>query len=154
MVYPVVGDWRISSPYGDRVLNGEKQFHDGVDFAGSIDNTVVSIADGVVVYDQDDYEEALRWVDKHHSAGNMVILRHVVEERIYYARYLHLIKNFVGKGDTVYEGGLIGTYGDVGYSFGAHLHFDLYDETWKKLNPMDLLGKIDLTEEFYEEEQY
>ncbi len=142
MRYPVIGSWRETSPYGERTLNGITGFHDGVDFGGSTDDTIVAIADGIVTYDQDDYDDKLRWMDKHHSAGNMVILRHEIDNKIYYARYLHIIENTVSKGDKVKEGDMIGVYGDVGYSFGAHLHFDLYTRYWEKINPNILFDVI------------
>jgi len=143
MRYPVTGDWRITSPYGMRTLKGETKFHDGVDFGGSINDTIVAIADGIVTYDQDDYENNLRWVDRHHSAGNMVIIKHTIRGVIYYARYLHIIENTVTKGDKVKEGDKIGVYGDVGYSFGAHLHFDLYTHLWVKIDPNILFDRIE-----------
>lgn len=133
MRYPV-DDYKITSDYGWRKLNGEKQFHDGIDFVGS-SNAVYAISNGIVEYDQDDYNHELRWMDRHHSAGNMVIIRHTIGGEMYYVRYLHLAENTVSKNDFVNEGDIIGAYGDVGYSFGAHLHVDVYDMKWKKKNP-------------------
>ena len=140
MKYPVSGNYRVSSPYGMRTLKGQKpKFHDGIDFAGSTGDSILAVADGVVTYDQDDYDHALRWIDKHHSAGNMVIVQHTLDGKIYYVRYLHIIHNNVSKGDKIKEGDRIGTYGDCGYSFGAHLHLDMYDSKWKKIDPTPFL---------------
>jgi murein DD-endopeptidase MepM/ murein hydrolase activator NlpD len=146
MVLPVKEPYRISSPYGWRTLQGKKEFHSGIDFVSDSDSEdVLAIADGIVVYDQDDYDDALRWVDKHHSAGNMVILQHEIDGQSYYVRYLHLLENTIKKGERVNEGDVIGQYADVGRSFGAHLHIDAYDVDWKKLDITQLFiaGGID-----------
>lgn len=152
MVAPV-HNFRISSPYGPRILNVQdpvtkqivpkKQFHDGIDFVSkSNDNRVLAIADGIVTYDMDDYEEAKRWTDRHDSGGNMLVLSHIINGVQYYARYLHLEKNLVSKNDFIKQGTLLGNYADVGFSFGAHLHFDLYDRKWKKLDPTPILAEV------------
>ena len=123
----------ITSPYGPRVLQGKEQFHDGIDFISRDNNNVRSILDGTIVHDMDKYIHDKRWTDKKHSAGNYLIVRHMLPDgKIYYCRYLHLEKNTVSLKDQVKEGQLIGNYGDYGYSFGPHLHFDIYDSTWKK----------------------
>lgn len=143
MVGPVAQKIKVTSPYGKRTLQGKEQFHDGIDFVSeSGRNDVIAIADGIVTYDQDDYEEALRWTDKHHSAGNMVIIRHELEGGLYYVRYLHLVKNIVRAGQKVFEGATFGVYGDVGYSFGPHLHVDVYDMHWRKIDPTPLFKEV------------
>jgi murein DD-endopeptidase MepM/ murein hydrolase activator NlpD len=136
-----IKDYRISSPYGYRILKGKKEFHDGIDFVStSGDTNVYAIANGLVEYDMDNYNDALRWVDKHHSGGNMIIVKHTINGNYYYARYLHLGQNTVSKNDFVNEGDVLGQYGDYGYSFGAHLHFDMYDKKWRKIDPSAILG--------------
>lgn len=144
MIYPVLHP-RISSPYGWRILQGRKQFHDGIDFVNklNIDRRVLSILDGVVIFDFDDYDEAQRWTNKHHSGGNMICVEYIINNIKYYARYLHLTANTVYKNQAIKEGQIVGAYGDVGYSFGAHLHFDLYDEKWKIIDPSFLLPNME-----------
>lgn len=144
MISPV-NNPRISSGFGNRKdpLNpGQVQFHDGIDFVSKDnDRNVRAITSGVVVYDMDNYREALRWVDPHHSAGNYLIIKHEIAGKMYYARYLHLKNNNVSVGDTVAEGDVIGEYADVGRSRGPHLHFDLYAENWSKINPTPILAE-------------
>lgn len=142
MIIPVSHPFLVTSKYGWRFLNGAKQFHDGIDFIGIDSELVVAIADGIVTYDMDDYEEAKRWTDSHHSAGNMIIVRHELHEGLFYCRYMHLGKNYVVKGQKVFEGATIGHYEDVGISFGAHLHFDVYDMHWKKVDPTPLFKNL------------
>ncbi|MBN2157893.1 MAG: M23 family metallopeptidase [Spirochaetes bacterium] len=145
MISPV-NNPRITSPYGNRndPLNpGQNQFHDGIDLA-SIDKdiNVRAITSGIVVYDMDNYRDALRWVDPHHSAGNYVIIKHLISENTYYVRYLHLKNNTIKVGDAVSEGDVIGQYADVGRSRGAHLHMDMYTEYWVKINPTPVVKEV------------
>jgi murein DD-endopeptidase MepM/ murein hydrolase activator NlpD len=136
MIQPVKEPIRISSKYGWRTIRGKRQFHDGLDYVSdSGDQSVFSIFDGTVVFDFDDYDEARRWTDNKHSGGNMIVVKYKLAGADYYVRYLHLISNVVRKGQEVKAGQLLGTYGDVGYSFGAHVHVDVYQFDWKKIDP-------------------
>ncbi len=136
MIQPVKAPLRISSKYGWRTLQGKRQFHDGIDYVSdSGDQSVFSIFDGTVTFDFDDYDEARRWTDNHQSGGNMIIVKYKLAGADYYVRYLHLISNVVKNGQNVKSGQILGTYGDVGYSFGAHVHVDVYDYRWKKIDP-------------------
>lgn len=145
MISPV-NNPRITSPYGNRrdPRDPQKvQFHDGIDLVSKDkDTTVRAIAPGAVVFDMDNYREALRWTDPHHSAGNYLIIKHEIGGRVYYFRYLHLGSNTVANGQNVDEGKVIGHFADVGYSFGAHLHLDAYDENWKKIDPTPLVSEV------------
>jgi murein DD-endopeptidase MepM/ murein hydrolase activator NlpD len=132
-----VDSYTITSGYGERVLHGKKEFHDGIDFKGIHSNKVFSVCDSICSYDMDNYDESLRWTDKHHSGGNMVIIDFKIGNTLFHMRYLHLIDNLICIGQKLKEGDLIGHYGDVGYSFGAHLHNDLYIQSvnkWEKIN--------------------
>jgi murein DD-endopeptidase MepM/ murein hydrolase activator NlpD len=132
-----VDNYVITSGYGERILHGKKEFHDGIDFKSKTDNKVVAVCNCVCSYDMDNYNEALRWVDRHHSGGNMIIIDFQLKNTLFHMRYLHLIENIISAGQKLKEGDLIGHYGDVGYSFGAHLHNDLYMTTtggWIKIN--------------------
>lgn len=137
--YPVSEPHTITSNYGYRILNGKKQFHDGIDWISSTDRNVLSFADGQVTYDQDWYEESKRWTDKRHSGGNMVIIKHQILGKTYFIRYLHLKFNTVSQGQIIKRGQVIGEWADVGYSFGAHLHTDAYDSGWNKIDIQALL---------------
>lgn len=140
IIRPVQKPHKVTSGYGWRRLNGKRQFHDGIDYINKDDcRMVFSMADGVVVHDQDDYNHELRWMDRKHSAGNMLIIKHKIKRKEYYIRYLHLEQNDVSKGDIVNKWDTIGTYGDVGYSFGAHLHIDMFDMDWQKIDPTEII---------------
>ena len=42
------GKYKITSPYGNRILNGKTEFHKGVDLVGIDDKTVYAPCDGVI----------------------------------------------------------------------------------------------------------
>lgn len=138
----IVTNQKITSDYGVRrtLPDGKVNVHDGIDFISVVgDTTVFSITEGMVAYDFDDYCEIKRY-QKPNTGGNMVIVTSVIKGVTYHIRYLHLVKNNVVKGQMVYDGMPIGEYGDVGYSFGAHVHLDVYTADWsKKINPHSIL---------------
>lgn len=139
-----VNQFRITSHYGMRTLQGKEQFHDGIDFVSNENSNVYSPFDGICSYDMDNYEEAKRWTDNHMSGGNMVIVDYVIDNLLYHMRFLHLNPNFISQGQGIPEGVRIGNYADVGISYGAHLHNDLYSEDWKKLNIEEFYTKLGL----------
>jgi len=146
MIFPV-DNYKITSPYGLRKDPSkkfeEKIFHNGVDFVSLNGNrSVVAITDGVIIYDFDGYDDKQRWTSKKHSAGNMIIQSVRLDGETYYIRYLHLEENYVKTNTVVKEKDLLGVYGDVGYSFGAHLHVDIYDTAWKIVNPEILFTEV------------
>ena len=103
----------ISSCYGPRQapVAGVSDWHDGTDFAVPIGTDVKAIADGEVIDALGDP-----------SYGNNILIRHgnIV------ARYAHLSKMLVKKGDKVEQGKTIGKSGNTGKSTGAHLHLAIY----------------------------
>ena len=110
MVSCFKGRFRLTSPRGDRVLNGVKGYHHGIDLLGLDDTTVYSIADGKVRTGSDN------------SAGNYVCVTIADGRRVY---YFHLKLFKVKTGDAVKKGQAIGIMGNTGHSFGAHTHLEL-----------------------------
>lgn len=110
--WPVVGLYQITSQFGYRSLG----YHHGIDIsgAGASGSLVVAGASGTVT-------EA-GWSTT--GYGNYVIIDHGNGVETLYG---HMLDNSlsVSKGDTVYKGQAIGRVGDTGYSFGAHLHFEV-----------------------------
>jgi len=139
----------LTSDYGPRILNVVQQFHDGIDIVNAgqnvsdrlnpVNTQVFAIAPGIVCYDFDKYDDRFRFDLQGHkedSAGNMVIIDSEIEGIKYFIRYLHLIKNTVMQGDIIKTGQNIGDYADVGFSYGAHTHIDVFLHDWsKKIDP-------------------
>jgi murein DD-endopeptidase MepM/ murein hydrolase activator NlpD len=71
----------------------------------------------------------------------VVIIDHRLENGLYHVRYCHLRENMVYKGQKVLEGDQLGFYADVGFSFGAHIHIDMFDVNWAIVNIEELFKK-------------
>jgi predicted transcriptional regulator len=113
----------ISSPFGNRLHPILKtiRLHAGIDIAVVTGTPVYAIADGVI--EQSEYDA---------QAGYFIKMNHGQMK----SRYLHLSKLLVKSGESVQKGQLIGHSGNTGASDGAHLHFELLDQTEKAVNPI------------------
>jgi len=137
---PVVGFFRITSPFGQRTnpITGTGTVnHSGLDIAAPEGTQIFAIDDGEVV--------ELRKAFEGSNAGEFVTLRHQGNDGIYFSRYLHLYNgstNHISLGQSVEKGQEIGKLGNTGRSTGAHLHFELTDQD---RNPFDPLGFINQT---------
>lgn len=98
--------------------------HQALDLVGegyTLDN-IVAHSDGVVVAYRNNYATN----DKTgNSYGNYVKIKH---DNDYYTLYAHMVYKSVKvkTGDRVKKGELLGSMGNTGHSFGAHLHFEVY----------------------------
>jgi murein DD-endopeptidase MepM/ murein hydrolase activator NlpD len=108
---PVHG-WH-SSNYGWRIdpFNGQRAFHEGMDFVAEMGTAIVAAAGGVVVYS-----------DLHPQYGNMVEIDH---GNGLVSRYAHASKRLVKLGDVVLSGAKIAEVGRTGRATGTHLHFEV-----------------------------
>ena len=113
-----------------------KSGHSAIDLGwnskhGGANQNVYSAYDGLVVNlvngkDRDTSNKT--------NAGNLIKINHFNNIE---TRYIHLLKDsiLVKVGDNVKKGQVIAKMGNTGYSFGNHLHFDVY-LNGKKVNPM------------------
>ena len=114
----------ISSGYGWRMLYGESNFHNAIDFswAGCRLADIQTIADGVVVY-----AFGSCTVDEEPSLGygNLVIIYHGKKNGYdFFTLYGHCEQVYVVTGQTVSAGQTIAGIGKRGNSTGYHLHFE------------------------------
>ena len=125
---------RLTSPFGNRVLNGEKQNHTGYDLVGVGSYDVCAAVGGKVVHSRiitDKTNPTWQW-------GNYVCIKG--NDGLYYY-YCHMASRAVKAGQTVGAGDKLGVMGNTGYSFGAHLHFEVRSADGKtKINPETILG--------------
>jgi murein DD-endopeptidase MepM/ murein hydrolase activator NlpD len=122
-MYPLKGDYRISSNYGPRKhpVHGKASNHTGVDWAASQGTPIYAPGDGTI--------SAARF---NKIYGNQTILD---LGGGYSTMFGHQSKFNVKPGQRVRAGDLIGYVGSTGWSTGPHLHF----ETWfnnKPVNPL------------------
>ncbi len=102
---------QISSPYGMRVLDGVKGFHDGIDIPCPTGTPLFAVLPGKVI--------VADWTGK---GGYTVVLAH---ENNTQTIYCHLSKFAVIEGQRVQAGTVLGLAGNTGHSHGSHLHFKL-----------------------------
>jgi murein DD-endopeptidase MepM/ murein hydrolase activator NlpD len=109
---PSLGGY-LSSVFGYRTdpMSGNKEFHEGLDFAGREGTPVVAVAAGIIT-----------WSGKRYGFGNMIEISH---GNGYITRYAHNNKNLVGVGEKVERGEVIATMGNTGRSTGTHVHFEV-----------------------------
>ena len=123
-VWPVHG--RISSYFGRRNLGmGTSNFHAGLDVAAPHGTPITAARAGTVSY--------AGWSNR--GYGYLVKIRHMGNEETWYA---HQSELYVGVGDWVEQGDVIGRVGSTGLSTGPHLHFELH----KQGTALDPLGEL------------
>ena len=108
---------RVTSPYGNRTLNGATDNHKGYDMVGVGSTEVIAAVGGTVATSQIITDKSnLTW-----QWGNYVCIK---TDDGQYHYYCHLASRAVTKGQRVKAGDKIGVMGNTVYSFGAHLHFE------------------------------
>lgn len=112
------GNYRITSPFGPRNLNGDTRPHKGIDCVGIETKNVIAPTNGKIVSSQiitDKNNPTWEW-------GNYVKMDDL---NGFYLFFCHLANRSVKAGQTVAKGQLIGVEGNTGYSFGSHCHFEV-----------------------------
>ncbi len=109
---PVDGGW-LSSSFGWRIdpFNGQKSFHEGLDFPSESGTSIVAAASGKVIF-----------ADVHPQYGKMVEIDH---GNGLVTRYAHASKLFVKEGDFIVRGQKVAAVGSTGRATGPHLHFEV-----------------------------
>ncbi len=124
---------KLTSPYAVRTLDGVTAMHSGYDLVGLDSQRVVAVEGGRVVRSRivtDKKNPTWQW-------GNYVC---ILTGGGRYHYYCHLASRSVSEGQTVKAGELLGIMGNTGYSFGAHLHFEVRGSDGKTaLSPFDVL---------------
>jgi Peptidase family M23/LysM domain len=100
--------------------------HFGIDIAGALGDPVYAADNGVIVY--------AGWNDW--GYGNVIVIDH---DGGWQTLYAHLSVLNVGCGYSVYQGDVIGYFGSTGNSSGPHLHFEMLNESYGKVNPWNFL---------------
>lgn len=123
-IWPTHG-W-LTSSMGNRAdpINGEKDFHPGLDISADKGDAVYSTADGKIVN-----------ASAAGNYGNLVIVDHGYGIE---TRYGHLSAFKVKVGQSVKRGDLLGLVGATGRATGAHLHYEVR-ANGRILNPLQLL---------------
>lgn len=106
--------------------------HGGIDYAVPVGTPIAASADGTVIYRADEPD----------GYGNTLTVDHGGPQ----TRYAHLTEFFVGQGDRVTAGQIIGLTGGVagapgaGNSTGPHLHYEYRTDPSTPVDPAPLLS--------------
>lgn len=100
--------------------------HYGIDIAGAEGNAIFATDSGVVVF--------AGW--SQYGYGYLIVLDH---GNGWQSAYAHLSAVSVICGQSVAQGTVIGGLGTTGNSTGPHLHFELRNDVYGKVNPWDFL---------------
>lgn len=107
-----------------------QSFHNGVDYGAELNDKVLAICDGVVVFAGD-----------HGDLGNAVFIKHPALQVT--SIYGHLNYVALRKGQMVRAGDVIGYAGTTGRSTGVHLHLTIKDSRHRRyLEPETFLAKV------------
>lgn len=102
-----------SSSYGWRIdpFNGNKAFHEGLDFTANTGTPIRAAADGIVSN-----------AEQNGAYGKLVKIEHGAGLE---TRYAHTSKIFVKLGERVTKGQIVAVVGSTGRSTGPHLHYEI-----------------------------
>ncbi|MEK5231444.1 M23 family metallopeptidase [Lysinibacillus sp. FSL K6-0232] len=130
---------RLTSKFGWRNLGFGKEWHQGVDLASTGKVPIYASAAGVISRAQ-----ALS------SYGNVVMIRHTINGKVYETNYAHLDSYCVRIGQRVRQGQQIGVMGNIGRAFGIHLHFEIHRGLWatgqpNAIDPMNYISLLNQT---------
>lgn len=117
-LWPSATHTKITSKYGWRTWsNGSKDFHTGIDIAGSgaYGTNILAANDGTVIYVKTTYVAGKGY-------GKYLIIDHGGG---YSTLYAHCSSISVKTGQTVKRGDVIGKVGSTGNSTGPHIHFEI-----------------------------
>ena len=123
---------RITSPYGNRILAGNADFHNGLDMTpqdGKHPTELFAVADGTIVDMRNtvpDSHTGLRvttmvtgnYINIRTRSGHTIIYRHL---------RFNSIPSTLRVGQEIREGTFVGIMGTTGHSTGIHLHYEIRD---------------------------
>lgn len=133
MIYQ--GQFKVTSRFGVRVLNGEWDDHNGIDVVGITDKLIRAVVAGVVV-SSTMLERAADTTDTWQWGNYVCVLGD--DGRRYY--YCHMSERRVAVGQRVEVGDVLGVEGNTGYSLASHCHFEVRNMSGVSVNPAPFLG--------------
>ena len=116
MISPYIGNFKVTSPQGNRVLNGKSQYHDGLDLVGLDSKEIHSTINGTVKHAG--WENSLN-----HKQGFGLYVSIEQEGSVNRYYFGHMSEIRVKAGQKVTIGQVIGIEGNTGYSTGPHCHY-------------------------------
>jgi hypothetical protein len=121
----------LSSGFGYRSY--DNKFHYGIDISNSTSVPIKAGREGTVIKS---YYSS--------SYGNVVFLRHTINNTQWQTVYAHMSSRSANVGQSVTTGQTLGYMGNTGQSGGQHLHFEVHNGAWNEsksnaVNPIDYI---------------
>lgn len=120
---PPLDKYWISSGSGYRndPMGGREnsQLHKGIDLVGPNRAPVKAAASGIVA---EHWPAPNGYYSGHPIYGGLIVIDH---QNGTFTLYAHLSRTYVGEGDRVEAGQVIGRQGNTGITTGEHLHFEV-----------------------------
>lgn len=133
---PFGPEHRISSPFGNRSIDGTGEFHNGYDFAVPVGTPVMACADGAVFrcgwQNEVDHKEGYGY-----RIWQEIELDDNGRKRRFYIWYGHLSKILIVEGGRIKEGQEIGLSGNTGRSTGPHCHVGCREKDMKNFSEIE-----------------
>lgn len=131
-IKPTIGAY--TSGFAVRDIGEGLEHHKGLDMANVIGTDIKASMTGTVYY--------AGWMGGY---GNVIILEHTYETKLYSTVYAHLSSIQVIQGQNVMQGQSIAKMGSTGRSTGSHLHFEIHEGKWNgarsnAVNPLKYSG--------------
>lgn len=120
--YPVSNDYPVVSKFGLRQIQGNTEFHRGIDLDTPMDTPFKSILSEGTVY------EAVNNNKDNGGAGNYLMIKHQVENTVFYVQYNHLNSVMVKVGDKINQDIILGKTGNSGRSTSPHLDIKIFSK--------------------------
>lgn len=118
----------VSDRFGQRILNGRSDYHEGLDLAAWVGTSIYASASGEIIYAG--YNPTYGYVVKIlHDDGLISV-------------FAHCSKLLVDVGDYVSQADEIAMVGSTGYSFGYHCHFEVIEDG-VKVDPENYIYSLD-----------
>ena len=139
---PLDKPFRITSEYGNRILGGLLDFHNGIDLVpqdGKHPTNLYSTVDGTVI----DVRSTVP--DSHTGLGITTLVTgnyaNIRTKEGYTLIYRHMKQNSVAVklNQEIKTGNVIGVMGTTGQSTGVHLHYEIRDTSNQSINPKPYL---------------
>ena len=129
---------KITSGYGNRVLNGVSEFHRGVDFGAKKGTSIMSPVSGKVIKAGDALSKT-NGKKMSGTYGNLVVIQDDSGMKHIMAHMDTVVAKF---GDYIQAGTKVGTVGKTGNSTGNHLHYEQNTADGKLVNPMNTVNAL------------
>ncbi len=133
----------VESNFGNRIINGKTNYHDGIDIQAATGDKIYAVADGKVIFIYDTCTSSNCDMNRERTEqncgcnsgyGNSIIIKH---NNGLTTAYQHLETVNVKLNDEIKQGDIIATADSTGYSTGEHLDFKLYtseNDIYTKVN--------------------